>query len=86
VRIVYRAPGGTLLSPLLAKLTNHELREDLRRFKQWVEAGEVPTTDGQPHGHKRASRGADEQKKPRLGENVMKRVRNAPREQAQETA
>ena len=28
------------------------VREDLRRFKQLLEAGEVPTTEGQPHGRR----------------------------------
>jgi len=27
-----------------------EVREDLRRFKQLLEAGEVATTEGQPRG------------------------------------
>ncbi|MEO7273633.1 MAG: cyclase, partial [Vicinamibacterales bacterium] len=27
-----------------------EVREDLRRFKQLLEAGEIATTDGQPRG------------------------------------
>jgi uncharacterized membrane protein len=50
VKLCYRPLGGSVLSPLLSKITNHELREDLRRFKQAVEAGEIPSTDGQPHG------------------------------------
>jgi hypothetical protein len=27
-----------------------QVREDLRRFKQMLETGEIPTTRGQPHG------------------------------------
>ena len=29
-----------------------QLSEDLRRFKHLLEAGEVPTIDGQPHGER----------------------------------
>jgi len=32
----------------------HDLRESLRRFKAWVETGEVATTVGQPHGERSA--------------------------------
>lgn len=39
-------PAATLLRPALAR----EIEEDLRRFKSRMEAGEVPTTDGQPAG------------------------------------
>jgi uncharacterized membrane protein len=48
-------PGGTagnvaatVLRPALAR----GLHEDLRRFKALLEAGEVPTTEGQPHGER----------------------------------
>jgi uncharacterized membrane protein len=34
----------------LAGVTQQEVREDLRRFKELMETGEVATTDGQPHG------------------------------------
>jgi hypothetical protein len=33
---------------------DQQVREDLRRFKQLMEAGEVPTTVGQPHGRRTA--------------------------------
>lgn len=50
-RIAYRPPGG-LLSAAAASFLQAPLaqlvREDLRRFKQLLEAGEVPTTAGQP--------------------------------------
>jgi uncharacterized membrane protein len=41
--------GRTLLS-ILGKDPQFMLREELRRFKALIEAGEVPTTAGQPHG------------------------------------
>ncbi len=46
-------PGGTLRSEigkLFGHLPEQELRENLRRFKQLIEAGEVPTISGQPVG------------------------------------
>jgi uncharacterized membrane protein len=41
-------PAADLLRPALAR----EIEEDLRRFKSRMEAGEVPTTEGQPAGHR----------------------------------
>jgi uncharacterized membrane protein len=47
-------PPGHLLGKALASLGHNalerEVKEDLRRFKNLMEAGEVPTTEGQPHG------------------------------------
>ncbi len=55
VKLQYDAPGGKMGSAV-AWLFGHEpsqqIREDLRRFKQLLEAGEVPTTKGQPRGQK----------------------------------
>ncbi|HEX2251881.1 MAG TPA: SRPBCC family protein [Thermoanaerobaculia bacterium] len=55
VRFEIDPPGalaGRAAAPLLEPLTEREVREDLRRFKNFLEAGEVPTTDGQPHGER----------------------------------
>jgi uncharacterized membrane protein len=53
VTMQYEPPAGKL-GMLVAKLFGEEpdlqVREDLRRFKALLEAGEVPTTEGQPHG------------------------------------
>jgi len=38
---------------VLRKVIEAELKEDLRRFKMHIEAGEVPTTSGQPVGANR---------------------------------
>jgi uncharacterized membrane protein len=35
---------------MLKGSAQQEVREDLRRFKELMETGEVATTDGQPHG------------------------------------
>jgi len=49
----YGLPGGPLgvgLATVLGKNPDFVVREDLRRFKALVEAGETPTTVGQTHG------------------------------------
>jgi uncharacterized membrane protein len=51
--MAYRPPGGPL-AELLAKALgadpSAQMREDLRRLKQLLETGEIPTTEGQPAG------------------------------------
>jgi uncharacterized membrane protein len=55
VRLQYAPPAGRLGAGI-AWLFGHEpsriIREDLRRFKQVMEAGEAPTTAGQSHGRR----------------------------------
>lgn len=51
--VEYGLPGGSLTSGLAAlfgKNPEFVVREDVRRFKQLLESGEVPTTRGQTHG------------------------------------
>lgn len=55
VRVVldYIPPAGkvgSLIAKLFLEEPNIQVREDLRAFKQLMEAGEVPTTEGQPMG------------------------------------
>lgn len=53
VKLDYTPPGGAIgsaLARMLNTLTVAQLREDLRRFKQILEAGERPTTVNQPAG------------------------------------
>ena len=53
VHLQYSPPGGKIgaaVAKLFGRDAETEIREDLRRFKQLVEAGEVPTTYGQPRG------------------------------------
>lgn len=57
VRVVlqYSPPAGGLgraIAALLGDDPASQIREDLRRFKQWIEAGEAPTTEGQPAGRR----------------------------------
>ena len=53
VRLQYDPPAGKV-GATVAWLLGHDpaasIREDLRRFKQLMETGEVPTTEGQPRG------------------------------------
>ena len=53
VTLEYRPPAGDvgaaaagLLNPVFAQM----IKEDVRRFKRLMEAGEIPTTEGQPQG------------------------------------
>lgn len=53
VSMELQAPGhllGQAVGKALSSVTKQQVREDLRRFKQLIEAGEVATIDGQPHG------------------------------------
>lgn len=53
----YNPPAGAVgktLAAIVGKDPEFTLREDLRRFKQLMEAGEVPTIEGQPHGPRSA--------------------------------
>jgi uncharacterized membrane protein len=44
--------AGLALAKVLGTDPRTEVREDLRRFKQLLEAGEIPTTRGQPSGRR----------------------------------
>lgn len=59
VDLQYDPPGGKL-GALLAKLTGTEgaqqVEDTLRRFKALLEAGEIPTIEGQPSGRARPTR------------------------------
>ena len=53
VHLQYNPPGGKLgaaVAKLFGEEPNQTIREDLRRFKQLMETGEIPTTEGQPSG------------------------------------
>jgi len=57
VRVEFVPPAGPLgyaLVKLFGKDPNFTMRQDLRRFKALVEAGEIPTTEGQAHGRRSA--------------------------------
>ena len=46
--------AGAAVTALLRPMLVAEVHEDLRRFKHVLETGEVPTTQGQPHGERGA--------------------------------
>jgi uncharacterized membrane protein len=49
----YTPPGGgpgSVLANLLGKIPGEAIANDMRRFKQIIETGEVATTEGQPAG------------------------------------
>lgn len=53
VVVVYQPPTGAIgntLSRLLGKDPSFMMRQDLRRLKALIEAGEIPTVEGQSHG------------------------------------
>jgi len=55
LKIEYEIPGGALTQMLLKmerSSPEQMMREDLRHFKQLMEAGEIPTTRGQPAGRR----------------------------------
>jgi uncharacterized membrane protein len=60
VRVVMEvSPGGGLglgraVGRVLGPITSQQVHEDLRRFKSLLEAGEIPTTVGQPAGRRSA--------------------------------
>ena len=53
VAMQYSAPAGvvgTTVAKLFGRAPEQEVEEDLRRFKQVIETGEIITTEGQPAG------------------------------------
>jgi uncharacterized membrane protein len=53
VNIDYIPPAGRVgswVAKLFGKDADQMIRDDLRRFKQLMETGEIPTTEGQPNG------------------------------------
>jgi uncharacterized membrane protein len=51
--VVYQPPAGALggaLAKVLGKDPSFMMRQDLRRLKALIEAGEIPTVEGQSHG------------------------------------
>ena len=56
VHLQYNPPGGRVgaaIARLFGEEPSQTVREDLRRFKQLMETGEIPTTDGQPSGRRK---------------------------------
>jgi uncharacterized membrane protein len=47
-------PFGRALATIMGRNPRRTVREELRRFKQLMETGEIPTTQGQPSGRRSA--------------------------------
>jgi uncharacterized membrane protein len=63
VRVVlsYEAPGGVIgsgIAKLFGEEPEQQIEEDLRRFKQLMETGEIASTKGQPFSGKPSARSA----------------------------
>jgi uncharacterized membrane protein len=55
VALQYAPPAGPIgkaFASMFGKNPQHVVREDLRKFKQLLETGEIATTVGQPHGRR----------------------------------
>jgi uncharacterized membrane protein len=55
IELLYRPPGGSAgaaIAKLFGEEPSQQIDEDLRRFKQLMETGEIATTVGQPAGHR----------------------------------
>jgi len=53
VSLTYAPPGGkfaAVIAKLFGEEPSQQVHDDLRCLKQIMEAGEVPTTEGQPRG------------------------------------
>ena len=64
--ISYRLPAGdagSIVGKLFNPLVEQLVKEDLRRFKNIMETGEIPTTEGQPSGRARDIEKAEERQK-----------------------
>jgi uncharacterized membrane protein len=68
VSMEYNPPAGSL-GAAFAKLLRQEpamqIKNDLRHFKQIMEAGEIPTVDGQPSGRSEPNQRVTARTKPR---------------------
>jgi uncharacterized membrane protein len=49
----YRGSIGTMLGSVLGQIPEQLVRQDLERFKELMEAGEIATTAGQPSGRQK---------------------------------
>jgi uncharacterized membrane protein len=58
VAVEYRPPAGPMgaaVAKLFGREPGQQIKQDLRRFKQLMEAGEILTTEGQPAGRARST-------------------------------
>lgn len=77
VSMEYNPPAGSL-GAAFAKLLREEpamqIKNDLRHFKQIMEAGEIPTVDGQPSGRSDPSQNSPRRTKYRYSQDVVEQA------------
>jgi len=72
IQLQYNPPAGNLgawVAKLLGQDPRRQIDEELRRFKQLMETGEILTTEGQPAGARQLAREAATRPAPRKGWN-----------------
>jgi uncharacterized membrane protein len=55
ISLQYNPPGGTVgmwFAKLFGEEPSQQIEDDMRRFKQLMETGEIASTDGQPRGNR----------------------------------
>jgi uncharacterized membrane protein len=74
VRLVYNPPGGSAaaaIARIFGKEPDRQIAGDLRRLKQIMEAGEIPTVTGQTSGRIEQTLSEREQIKRRKGKDIV---------------
>ncbi|HJQ13703.1 MAG TPA: SRPBCC family protein [Anaerolineales bacterium] len=77
VSMEYNPPAGSLgaaFAKLFGREPGYQIKEDLRRFKQIAETGEIPTVDGQPSGRSDPSQMTTSRTKYRYSQDVVEQA------------
>jgi uncharacterized membrane protein len=77
VSMEYNPPAGSLgaaFAKLFGREPGHQIKEDLRHFKQIMEAGEIPTVEGQPSGRSDSSQISTRRTKYRYTQDVVEQA------------
>ncbi len=77
VSMEYNPPAGSLgaaFAKLFGREPGHQIKEDLRHFKQIMEAGEIPTVEGQPSGRSHPGQMSSRRTKYRYNHDVVEQA------------
>lgn len=77
VSMEYNPPAGSLgaaFARLFGREPGYQVKEDLRRFKQIAETGEIPTVEGQPSGRSDPSQMSTRRTKYRYSQDVVEQA------------
>lgn len=77
VSMEYNPPAGSLgaaFAKLLGREPGTQIKEDLRRFKQIAETGEIPTVQGQPSGRSDPNQMSTRRTKYRYSQDVVEQA------------